>query len=234
MRAVRLLPLALLAVLAACSSPFQSRVARFHQLSPAVAGGSFVVQPVDPELRGGLEFQQYAQEVTRRLVAEGYRPAGSPAQATVLVRLDYGVDDGRERIASRPGLGYGYGSFGYGGFGYGGFGYGGYGRYSRFRGYGYGGFYDPFWGPYGYGFGPSEVYSYTTYNSFVDVEMRRTNSDEVLFEGRAETDSRTDDLTRLVPNLVQAMFTGFPGRSGETVRVSIDDKGRATQVARRD
>jgi hypothetical protein len=43
-----------------------------------------------------------------------------------------------------------------------------------------------------------------------------------VFEGRAETVSSSNNLTRLVPNLVTAMFTNFPGSSGETVRVRFD------------
>ena len=38
-----------------------------------------------------------------------------------------------------------------------------------------------------------------------------------LFEGHAKARSQTDNLRLLVPNLIEAMFTGFPGRSGEQV-----------------
>jgi hypothetical protein len=42
-----------------------------------------------------------------------------------------------------------------------------------------------------------------------------------LFEGKAEAVSTSNHLQYLVPNLVEAMFTGFPGNSGETVRISV-------------
>ena len=42
-----------------------------------------------------------------------------------------------------------------------------------------------------------------------------------MFEGHAQARSRTDELPVLVPNLVEAMFTGFPGNSGETVRITV-------------
>ena len=42
-----------------------------------------------------------------------------------------------------------------------------------------------------------------------------------LFEGKAEAVSTSNRLQYLVPNLVEAMFTGFPGNSGETVRISV-------------
>ena len=42
-----------------------------------------------------------------------------------------------------------------------------------------------------------------------------------LFEGRAEAASTSNHLTYLVPNLIEAMFTNFPGNSGKTVRITV-------------
>ena len=42
-----------------------------------------------------------------------------------------------------------------------------------------------------------------------------------LFEGHAEAQSRDNNLQTIVPNLVEAMFTGFPGNSGERVRITV-------------
>ncbi|MBC7497142.1 MAG: DUF4136 domain-containing protein, partial [Sphingomonadaceae bacterium] len=114
----------------------------------------------------------------------------------------------------------GYGGFSpYGGFGYGG-GYGG-GYYGR--GFDYGGF---GYGPYGFGdFGDyPETYSQTIYNSHVDLRINRAGDNVAVFEGRAETVANTNDLTRLVPNLITAIFTNFPGNNGQTVRVQVDAK----------
>ncbi len=236
MRIARFTPVLALALLAACASPFNTRVTRFNMLSSAAPQGSFVVQPRDSSRAGSIEFRTYAEQVTRDLAQAGFRPAESPSSASLLVTLDYGVDQGREKIETRPGFGGfggyggGYGGFGggYGGFGggYGGFGggYGGFGGgYGRF---GYGGLYDPFWG-WG-GWSSPEVYSYTQYTGYLDIVIRRTNSNESVFEGHAIAASQTNNLTKLVPGLIQGMFTAFPGRSGDTVRVSIDSKGRAT------
>ena len=44
---------------------------------------------------------------------------------------------------------------------------------------------------------------------------------ERVFEGKAQAQSLNDNLTYLVPNLVEAMFTGFPGNSGETVKITV-------------
>lgn len=219
MRIARSAPVLALVLLAACAEPFTTRVTRFNLLTSAAPQGTFVVQPRDPARSGSIEFRTYAEQVTQRLAQSGYQPAPTPSQASLVVTIDYGVDQGREKIETRPGFG---GGFGYSRFGYGGFGYGGFGR-GRF---GYGGLYDPFWGWGGWDY--PEVYSYTQYTGYLDMEIRRTSSNESVFEGHAIAHSQTNNLTRLVPGLIQGMFTAFPGRSGETVRVSIDDKGRAT------
>jgi hypothetical protein len=206
-------PAALLA-LSACATGFPAQVSRYQAL-PAPAGQSFVIQAADPDQRRGLEFARYADLVRRHLVAQGYSEAASAQSATFLVTLDYGVDDGQTRIESRPGFGpWGYGGFGYRPF-YSRFGYLGY-RHHPF----YWGWNDPFW------FG-SEIDSYTVYTSYLDLDIKRTADGESLFEGTAKARSRTDDLQRLVPNLVEAMFTGFPGNSGETVRITVPPPGRA-------
>ena len=121
-------PAALLA-LSACATGFPAQVQRF-QAMPAPQGESFFVQAADPDNRGGLEFSQYADLVRRHLIAQGYAEAPSAAQATMLVSLDYGVDQGRDRVAYYPnpwGPRFGYSPF-----------YGRYGSpfYSRYGYYG--------------------------------------------------------------------------------------------------
>ncbi|MEA3010246.1 MAG: hypothetical protein QOJ91_1938 [Sphingomonadales bacterium] len=208
-------PAALLA-LGGCATGLPTKVSRF-QAMPAPAGQSFVIQAENQSDRGGLEFSRYADLVRRHLIEEGYSEASSPQSASLIVSLDYGVDNGRQEVVTTPGLG--YSRFGYGRFGYGGFGYRPY--WSRFGGYGrlrspfYYGWDDPFLGGFG-----DEVDVYTVYSSFLDLDIRRPDGQSV-FEGTARAHSRTDELGALVPNLIEAMFTGFPGNSGETVKITV-------------
>ena len=207
-----LLLAATLIALQGCAENFNARVSRFQAL-PAPAGQTFVVQADDPRLQGGIEFGQYARQVTAELARQGYQPAADPARADLVVHMTYGVDKGREKIISSPG-GFGYGGFGYGGFGYP---YGGF--YGR-RAFLYG-FNDPFlYGGFG-GFGGSDVRSYTVFTSELALRIDRTDNGQRVFEGTARAQSRDDDLPRLVPNLIEAMFTGFPGNSGQTVNITI-------------
>ena len=63
--------------------------------------------------------------------------------------------------------------------------------------------------------------SYTVYTSGISMNIDRRADGQRLFEGQAQAVSTSNKLQYLVPNLVQAMFTGFPGNSGETVRITI-------------
>ncbi len=195
---------ALLLGLAACASPFRADVSRFQSQLPAPSGQTFAVVADDPQLSGGIEFGQYAELVTRYMAQEGYRPAAGPDTADMIVRFGYGVDNGRERIRSTGTGAYPYWSpwYGYGRLGY----YGGPWHY---------GWYDP-WFDRGY-----DIDSYTVYTSGIEVKIDRRADGERLFEGKAEAVSRSNKLQYLVPNLIEAMFTNFPGNSGETVRISI-------------
>jgi hypothetical protein len=213
-------PAALL-TLGGCATGLPTQVSRY-QAMPAPAGQSFVIQSADPADRGGLEFSRYADLVRRHLLEQGYSEAGSAQAASLIVSLDYGVDEGRQQVVTYPSSRFGRG------FGYGGFGYRPY--WSRFGGYGrlrspfYYGWDDPFWGR---GFG-DDIDVYTVYTSFLDMDIKRAGGGESVFEGTARARSRTDDLGVLVPNLVEAMFTGFPGNSGETVKITVapERKGR--------
>ncbi len=210
-------PLALIAATAACAPTFNAKVNRF-QAMPAAQGQSFAVVADDAKLRGSLEFEQYARLVTQKLVAQGYQ-AADPAAAALLVKVTYGVDEGKERVRSVPGSGFGYGGYGRFGFydpfyrGY--YGYSPFYRSSRLA-FAYG-WHDPFL----FGSGYNEVESYTVYTSGLDMRIEKSGSGERVFEGKAQAMSLSNNLTYLVPNLVEAMFTGFPGNSGETVRITV-------------
>ncbi len=215
--------------LAGCTTGLPAKVTRYSAL-PAPSGQSFYVVPGEG-VSGGLEFGRYASIVSQQLQSRGYSPAGGPQNAEMLVRLSYGVDGGSREYAADPfahsrysdpffrgrydpfwGTYYGrpyWSRFGYAG------------RRSPF----YYGWSDPFWyhSPYaGYGFGYRQpVRSYTVYRSALDMDIVRRADNAPLFEGTAQARSQTDELGVLVPNLIEAMFTGFPGRSGETVKITV-------------
>jgi hypothetical protein len=216
--------------LSACATGLKTQVSRY-QAAAIPAGQSFYVVPATANPDPG--FHRYAAMVAQQLEAQGYKPAGAPQVADLLVKLDYSVDEGKTEYVREPGYGP-YGGFGpYGRFGYSPFGYGGYWGspyFSRWGGYPfYYGWNDPYWyarpyGPMAYGYGPygyGGIREYTVYKSFLDMNIVRRADNAQLFEGHAQARSQTDDLDRLVPPLVTAMFTGFPGRNGETVKITV-------------
>ena len=209
-----LTPLAL-ATLAACASHFNADVSRFESQLPAPAGQTFTVVADDPSMAGGIEFGMYAHQVADHMAALGYSPVNDPAAANLIVTFGYGVDGGRERVRSS-----GFSDPWWGGW---------YGSHPFYRGY-----YSPYYSPWAFGWNSgwyNDVHSYTIYTSGVEMKIDRSADGQRLFEGRAQAISTSNRLQYLVPNLVDAMFTGFPGNSGETVRISIAPED---QVAQRD
>jgi hypothetical protein len=201
----------MLAALAACATPFKADVQRYSAQLPAPQGQTFAVVADSPLMNGGLEFAQYANHVTAKMQGLGYVPAANPANADLIVKFDYGVDKGRTQVRSNGfadpywNSWYGYPRYGYGGWGRRGF-------YSPYSMWGYG------WNDSWFGGGYE---AYTVFVSGISLKIDRRADGQRLFEGRAEAASTSNRLGYLVPNLVEAMFTGFPGNSGETVRISV-------------
>ena len=59
------------------------------------------------------------------------------------------------------------------------------------------------------------------------VEADPAERDDASSDRAADpTATASNRLQHLVPTLVEAMFTGFPGNSGETVRISVEPEKR--------
>jgi hypothetical protein len=194
--------------LSACAESINTTVSRY-QAMPAPQGQTFFVVPDGGQARnGGLEFQRYAGLVAQQLQSRGYAPAPNAQSANMIVQLGYGVDRGQMRYVEEPG----YGPFGYGPY---------FGRGLLYPRFGWGfrsayawGWDDPFW----YGGG---IDSYVEYHSQIDLHIRAAGTNAPLFDGRAQARSETNRLDVVIPSLVDAMFTGFPGRNGEVVKITI-------------
>ncbi|WP_309661258.1 DUF4136 domain-containing protein [Sphingomonas sp.] len=207
--------------LSGCATGFPTQVARY-QAMPAPAGQTFFVVPMDARLSGSLEFQRFGSYVAQAMAAQGYAPAASAQAASLIVNVGYGVDRGTTEYVSDP---FAYDRYGFGGFGYGGFYRPSYSRFGLYHSPFYYGWDDPFW------YGGNDR-RYIEYKSNLDLDIRRKGDNQSVFEGHARARSSTDDLNRIVPNLVEAMFTGFPGRNGETVKITVPPPGRAPAQAR--
>lgn len=183
-----------LALLGGCTSTFNARVQSF-QAMPQYQGQSFAIVPTDEKRSESLEYQTYAQLVAAELQKNGMVQARSPEEASFVVSMDFGIGPPVDRLGTRPTTTSSWGWWGSP--------WGPWGPRSMW----WGSFYDPFWGP-GY---RSEVYSYTQYPAYLQVGIVRRADRAPLFEARAESNTRVNDLPAHMPRLVTALFTDFPG-----------------------
>lgn len=183
--------------LAGCATRIEADVARFHGPAAELVPGRVVVVPRDAELAGSLEFRQYAGLVQSALAARGFTPVARADGADYVAALAYGVSEGREVLRSVPRGPHGY---------------------------------PPYPADYPYAYpGPGyELESATVFTRLLELDIVATRGRDaegtrpVVFEGRVKSVGRDDRLPELMPYLVDALFEGFPGPSGETTRVVID------------
>lgn len=193
---VPLLPLLALGFLGGCASTFTADVTRFHDLPPVTAQTVQIVAK-NPDMQDTLEFQKYADMVGARLEAQGYRAPQAGTPSDYIAGIDYGVGEGRQALrdgdsGSSVGVGVGGGSRG------------------------------------GLNVGVSTAFMISggdgdsVYVRRLYMDLTRRSDDTRVFEGRAVSEGRTPDLGKIMPYLLDALFTDFPGRSGETRTIKLD------------
>ena len=245
--------------LSACATGINTQVSRYQAATIPAGQTFYVVQAQGPQT---AEFNRFAAMVAQQLEAKGFKPAGAPQIADMLVKLDYGVDEGKTEIVDDRPL-YGPSPYRWGRYGWS-YGdpffdpywgvYGGRPYWSRWGGYPYYyGWDDPFWysspyagtsspplatsgplgryAPYGGRYSSSDnraarplppgVREYTIFKSYLDMDIVRRTDNAKLFEGHAKARSQSDEVDKLVPPLIEAMFTGFPGKNGQTVKITV-------------
>ncbi len=189
---------ALVLLVSACASKLTSDVVSFHE-GDLPDGEKIAVVPLDEAKQKSLEFQHYAELIEQSLKKMGYVPVENPDDAELLARVDYSVSEGRVETRTRmePPRGYAHYHFYYG-------------RY-----------YDPFYFGY-YDRWTPDIRSYTVYDRTLEMNILNADSDEVVFEGRVRSTGRENEIAEIMPYLVTAMFTNFPGESGVTKVVTIE------------
>lgn len=169
-------------------------VTRFH-LGQNPARGTVSVEPVDAGQANSFEFNRIATAVERELTRLGWQVArGNPrAEQVALVRVSQGARQGAPRSSFSIGLGGG----GYVG-----------------RGVGVGGGVQV---PIG-GWGRNTIVT-----TELGVRLQRRFDATAIWEGRAQLDARGNTPLASPANaadrLAAALFQGFPGESGRTIRV---------------
>ncbi|HEX4848873.1 MAG TPA: DUF4136 domain-containing protein [Novosphingobium sp.] len=192
----RLIPgLAAALLLAGCVTPVGPvQVTRFHAADVSPLGkGTIAIEPAPGADGASLEWQTYRSAVMRQLEQIGYTEAGPGTAAQVAqVKL--------VRSTFQPGRGSGPVSVGVGGS----------------------------TGSYGSGVGVGVGLNLTPkpkpqVTTELAVAIRDRASGAVLWEGRASftvsTSSPLADTALAAPKVSAALFTNFPGTSGETIEV---------------
>lgn len=171
-------------------------VTRFH-LGQPIARGEIRVEAGDPAEANSLEFAQVAAAVERELTALGWTVASGNARSeqVAVVRAEQRARLGPGR-GSRIGVGVG----------------GSTGGYRSGVGVGVGATI-----PIGSG-GAREIVT-----TELAVRIQRRSDATVAWEGRAELEARAGaplaDRRAAVDRLAAVLFEGFPGESGQTIRV---------------
>lgn len=188
-----------LLLLANCAQFLRSDVVSFHE-GPLPQGETIRVEALDPVKGRSLEFRSYAGMIGAELGKLGYTLVEDPqASVTLIAEVDYSVDMGPTdvRIERRAP------------------------PYVRYHFY-YGRIYDPFY----FGMGNTwtqEVYSAPSFLRNLNMNIVRNDAARTrLFEGRVRSSGHQGELARVMPYLVTALFTNFPGESGVTKVVTIE------------
>lgn len=155
-----------------------------------------------------LAQQQFEGELASQLMRQGYIWQRDPQQADWLVRLDYQIDDGKNRSYQQPI----WGTIGYSV------------SYQRVISGGaviYVPRYYPETGIIGSQTVNETVFTREVFVDIYDRKALKQGDFAKLYEGRARNRSFNDELESAVPWLIRSLFLPFPGESGVSREVRI-------------
>ena len=152
------------------------------------------------EFQNSLELKSYEDIVRDELTVQGFKLATEPGLAQLTVTLRPSVSTSQVRVREAWPVD----------------------PFWRFSGGWYGrrgwGWYDPYWSF------PDAYSDYTTdvYRRRLELDIdSRTVTGKRYYEGRVESTGQTESLPAVMPSLIRALFTEFPGNSGQMRRVDV-------------
>ena len=180
--------------LSACATTPPVEVTRFHLGTP-ISRGTIDVEPLTSAGPASLEYKTYAAAVQGELLRQGFTAAAPGETAQYLATVNF-MRASRGTIDEGPPVTLG---LGVGGFG-------------RHVGGGVGG---------GIGIGKHRMKELIVSELSVQIKDRANGS--AIWEGRAQQDGalgkRDADPAAAAAKLAHALFLGFPGESGRTIKV---------------
>ena len=201
-----LMLLSVASLFCSCSSTTcHTQVTRFHQLPQKGMGETFTISA--PLKHGGLEVQQHVSRMASGLVAHGWI-LGEPKNYTYKVSMDYGISNGRTVHGVAPIIGQtGGGTTTYSS--------GNASAYSSYGGYATGNYSGTSYTPATYGVVGAVPTTSTVFDRYLIVLIIDGKGRTVL-EGKCFSGGSSDNLSAIVPCMIDSFLTNFPGKSGET------------------
>ncbi len=215
----------------ASTNTLQAQVSSFNQWPSDSAGASFSVKTVSQAASAKwseLERLSYEKLLADALSAQGLHPAaaGEKARFQAHIRLDTRQETvQRSQAVYAPAWGYPYGGYGWP------------------RGYWHGGiWHDPFLedGVFGWSapvYMGERRYEQTVFMYLLGLRISDsrqkgdTPQGATVFEGSAEYAGQEAAVPALMPYLVQALFSDFPGRNGQVRQVNLPIQPQAKPAA---
>lgn len=197
-----LLALVLLNALGGCATGprlLHTQVTTFNEWSTLPGEKTYVFSRT-LEFKNSLELKSYEDVVRDELALQGFKLVPDQGRALLTVSLRPSVSTSQVQVRDSWPVDPFWRSYG-----------GWYGR----RGFGW---YDPYWAF------PDSYSDYT-----IDVFHRRLELDidsntaagKRFYEGKVESTGQTDALATVMPYMIRALFTDFPGNNGQTRRVDV-------------
>ena len=179
---------------AAIAATVNVEVTRFHVLAPptpALTGASIAIEPADPATPPSLQFGALAAAASAELARAGLKPVAGGQRGDYVARLTLTGTSEVVRKRSPISIGLGGGSGGYGG---------GVGGGVSF--------------PIGGG-------TKTVTTALLTLQIRRASDNAAMWEGRASAIAPGADPMSAAPAMLQALLKGFPGTTGQAVKVKV-------------
>ncbi len=197
---------AFICLLLLCScTKFHSSVTRFHKGLDVEGPKTFIVSAQKPSSK--LESQSYAKIITGKLKSFGWIES-KRQNAKYLVKFSYSIDGGKTAITSYPIYGSSGGDSTY-----------------------YSGNINAPYGPTSYrgnsytiptlsvvGTGTA---TYQTYTRTFKVIIYDSKKKKDIFDGVVISSGSSNSFSTVATCMIDSMFQGFPGISGETITVSL-------------
>lgn len=179
-----------------------------------VSSGSIAIISADEEKSNSLEFAHYKQKIEDKLVLAGYSIATNSDTAKYIAIVSYGIDDGEKSVISTPIFSSPNSLHG--------------GRLAKSR-------YRYSMPHYKQRIVGTSTSSITTYNRALALdiveadELRNTNDKKEVkkvYESRVKSIGECDVVAGVFNELLEAMFTNFPGENGQTITAKIPYTGQ--------